>query len=69
MAALLVPLLVSLLVSLLVPVLGAVMVSVAGYCLVRALTRGPASGHRRDLDGWHAVMGAAMALRHRKEAA
>ena len=44
-------------------VLGVVMVGVAGWCLVRALTRGPEpEGHRRDLDAWHAVMGAGMAV-------
>jgi hypothetical protein len=44
-------------------VLGVVMVGVAGWCLVRALTRGPVpEGHGRDLDAWHAVMGAGMAV-------
>lgn len=49
--------------ALLVPLLGAVMVGVAGYCVVRSLTRRPGpDGHRRDLDAWHAAMGGAMAL-------
>ncbi|RYP88252.1 DUF5134 domain-containing protein [Nocardioides guangzhouensis] len=43
--------------------LGVVMVGVAGWCLARSLTRGPGpDGHRRDLDAWHAVMGAGMAV-------
>ncbi|HEY8092872.1 MAG TPA: DUF5134 domain-containing protein, partial [Acidimicrobiales bacterium] len=43
--------------------LGGVMVAVVLYCVARAF--GPAlrpDGHRRDLDAWHLVMAAAMAV-------
>ncbi len=42
--------------------LAAVMVAVVGYCLARSFVPALRTGdHRRDIDGWHVVMGSAMA--------